>query len=446
MKQIESSPKLVDFSKLPNNLTPLYALPVIEAGTAVTQSLSSYVVTLASRHRLSLRTLLKFVADYCRNEDILAPTIKYIETTRLDTGGPYAALVVNALQSLTDISISGCCWLKLKNALAGNFQGIVRASRQWCIQCYRESREKFGIVYEPLIWSYPGATTCPLHKTKYENTCISCGQLQPNIGGQLDHWYCNYCKKELVGVDSHSRLSVSAQTIAWNLWLHRELGVLVSALWEPTFVPDSLNFKRFISLLARDDPHGYKGLSKRTGIDENNLHQWVRKGPPTFKLFINFCASLGVSPRTVLNTPSDAINEIGQWPAPMPPEPHQKRLKITMNDWPRIRHQMRQMLSKEVPIPTEHEICRLLGVAQGTLRCREPALLKQLTVQRARQKAHARNIARSNLVSLGKRIFKEMQCENHHLTRRTFERALIGHSGCGYKTARAIYTQLYRRW
>ena len=434
----------LDYGRLPDNLTPLYALPVVNAGTDLTQALSSYVVMLAARHRLSLKTLLKFISEYCGKRGIPSPTTKYIETTRLDAGGSYAALLVNVLWTLTGTSVSGCCWLKLQTAFAGNFQGIVRATRQWCIPCYRESRERYGIVYEPLIWSYPGATACPVHHAKYESTCPGCGQRQPLMGAQLDHWHCNYCKTELAGIASKPNIRLDSRIIGWNDWLHRELGLLVSSLWDQTFVPDPANFRQFVSLLAKDDPRGYRGLSMRTNIEENTLSQWVRRSPPAFDLFIRFCASLGSSPLTVLTTPSDAVHEVSKWAAPIPIEPRQKKLNVTTNDWPRIQQELRRIIAQDTAIPALDQICKRLGVAEGTLRSREGILLKQLQLKRLREKARARSLARSDLIRLGTRIFREMRKERRHLSRRTFERELMGRSGCGYRTARAVYSQLYR--
>jgi len=59
--------------------------------------------------------------------------------------------------------------------------------------------------------------------------------------------------------------------MAWNLWLHRELGRLVSGLWDPEFNPHARNFRQFVKMLAQDDPRGYRGLAQRIGINENTL-------------------------------------------------------------------------------------------------------------------------------------------------------------------------------
>lgn len=435
---------LSDFARPPDNLTPLYALPVINAGTSNTQALTSYLGMLAMRHRLSIKTLMKFIREYCEVQDINCPTINYVTTCRLDAGGKYAERLMDVLQVLTGVSVFGCSWLKFQRTFAGNFQSIVRATRQWCDQCYSESREKYTFAYEPLLWSYPGATVCPTHKMRYEDSCAKCGQLQPVMGGQLNHWYCNYCRSELVQHTSRSSRRVDTRSMAWNMWLHRELGLLVSGLWDPGFIPKHANFRLFVSLLAKDDVHGCRGLSKRTGIGENTLSQWTRRGPPAFKYFIWFCAALGVSPRTVLTAPIDAMNEIGEWPAPIEPEPRQKRLNVTRNDWPEIRRKMHCMIATETPIPGADEVCRMLGVSPSTLRYREPALLRRLLVKRNQNKTRARIIATRNLMVLGSRIFKEMREEHRHLTRITFESELIGRSGCGYRAARIVYSRRYR--
>lgn len=137
---------LLDFSKLPNNLTPLYALPVINIGTSYTQSLSSYVAMLAARHRIGLKTLVVVIADHCGGRRTCDLSRKYVEASRLDVGGPYAELLSKTLQTLTGVSLAGCSWVRLHNAFSRNFLGIVRLTRQWCVQCYREYRDKYGGV------------------------------------------------------------------------------------------------------------------------------------------------------------------------------------------------------------------------------------------------------------------------------------------------------------
>ena len=444
MKRAELNCGLLDFSRLPDNLTPLYAVPVINAGAENSQGLSSYISNLAAKHRFGARTLLQFISTYCRGNSITSPSEKYVEACRLDAGGDFSANLVNAIQIMTGVSVSGCCWLKLRTSFAGNFRGINRTTRQWCIQCYRDSRDIHGIVYEPLTWSFPRATVCAIHKARFEECCPKCGQRQTFMSAQTNHWYCNFCGVELAGQSAKARRRVDAGTMAWNSWLHRELNLLVSGLWDSEFNPHAGNFKQFVKLLAQDDPRGYRGLALRTGIAESTLAQWGRRNPPAFDCFVRLCAALGVSPISVLRSPFDALNELRMWSSPILAEPAQKRFSFSSGDWPRIRRQLQQMMAGSATIPAVRQISRMLGVSEGTLRYREPVLVQELAARREVEKARAREIARKHQFALGERIFLEMQRRGRHLTAKTFEKEFISLSTCGYQTARKIYRALYR--
>lgn len=442
--KLHASTDRLDYSRLPNDLTPLYALPVIAAESATTQALSSYVSILALKHRLSLKTLLKFIGDYCTANNVVSHSVKYIEDSRLDSGADYSAYLVSAIQMMTGISVAGCCWLKLRNVFAGNFHGVVRPTRQWCVSCYREQREKFRSVYEPLIWSFPSATICPHHCALYEEICPGCGQLQPLMSSETNHWFCTYCKSELAGQTVKPRLQINRESVDWNIWLHHELGRLIMGLWDGAFTPDNMRFRTFVKILARNDARGYRGLSKQTGVLENTLSEWVRKGPPRFTGFLRFCASLGVSPLSVLSSPVDAVNEIGAWPIKLLSEPRQKRLNLGTTDWTKINKQVQEILSSDKAIPPIREVCRMLGVSEGTLRSGKPELIRLLETKRRRQRRIASDLAKRKLYFLGVKIFEEMHAAERRLNRRTFERELIWRSGCGYKSARAIYSILYQ--
>lgn len=137
--------------------SPLYALVPIGIGTALVESMTSYIARLAEAHCLFPGVLMrKIIAPFAQ--------IHLVGTrgsTSMDTGKATGAFnsahhrarcVVNTLESLTGQqglhALTMLPWTEVFPLF-----GLIRPDRAWCPYCLEEWRTSERIVYEPLLWA-----------------------------------------------------------------------------------------------------------------------------------------------------------------------------------------------------------------------------------------------------------------------------------------------------
>ena len=182
--------------------TPVYALDPIGIGTAMTESLTSYVIRLAEAHSVTVGDFIGRMLSEIPNPKgtILTSAAKAF---RIGSHGfracGYAvngatdrtARWVYALETVTGRpDLRYLTLLSLRSALP---RQVFRRHRAWCPACLEHWRAVGQTVYEPLAWAFDLSSCCPMHKCHLRTACHHCNwQLRP-LGVTSRIGYCQHC-------------------------------------------------------------------------------------------------------------------------------------------------------------------------------------------------------------------------------------------------------------
>jgi TniQ protein len=170
----------------------LYSIPPIAVGTAVAESLTSYVARLAEAHALELRHLMRWEVH---------PRMEPRRSLRhwaLNGTGRMAQKAVTALEALT-----GRCDLRYLTFVPWsdtlNVTPMLRREKAWCPHCYAEWRRSGGVIYEPLLWAVRVIERCRHHDVPLAIECpfADCRARSSPLFGRSRVGYCSACRRWL---------------------------------------------------------------------------------------------------------------------------------------------------------------------------------------------------------------------------------------------------------
>jgi hypothetical protein len=170
--------------------TALPPLPMRGLGTERVEPLDYYVLRMSWTTGWSVRQLSKLL-DTEGSGSSLRPSY-YLFGERREAQ-------ITALERLTGNSDLryGTLWV-LKEIL--NTKGLYRqggATRRWCPACYRHWDPETS--WEPLIWSIPYVSRCPVHRCGLVEECSSCGAKQRRDAPIDQRHRCWSCSASLAG-------------------------------------------------------------------------------------------------------------------------------------------------------------------------------------------------------------------------------------------------------
>jgi TniQ len=179
--------------------TRLYSMPPIAVGTAVAESLTSYVARLAEAHALELRHLLRWEV-YPRMEPR-----RSLRRWALNGNGSMTRKAVVALEALTGRGdLRYLTFVSWSQAL--NVTPMLRRGKAWCPRCYAEWRRSGQVFYEPLLWMVRAVSSCRVHDVSLATECPfpDCRAQSSPLSARPRPGYCNVCHRWL-GSDTTGR-------------------------------------------------------------------------------------------------------------------------------------------------------------------------------------------------------------------------------------------------
>ena len=191
----------------------LYSLEPIGAGTALVESLSSYVARLAEAHSVSVGDLVGRVLSKVPTPQgaIVMRESKACHVGR--HGFRVCSYAVNgvtdrvtkwvhALETATGRRDLGyLTLLPFRYAMPGH---LFHRQRAWCPSCLEQWRANGKTVYEPLLWAIKVSSHCPVHERPLCHTCPRCGRTLNPLGVFCRPGYCERCGGWLEAPDADS--------------------------------------------------------------------------------------------------------------------------------------------------------------------------------------------------------------------------------------------------
>ena len=219
--------------------TPVYALEPMAVGTAMTESISSYIIRLAEAHSVTLGDFIGRMLAKIPNPKGTLIT-QAASASRAGSHGfracSYAingasertAKWVYAIEAATGRSdLRHLTLLSLRFALPCP---VFRPHRAWCPACLDHWRAVGQTAYEPLAWAFQQSACCPLHKQPLRDACHHCSRRLSPLGVFSRIGYCPHCGgwlgQSADDIEPAQDPAVSQQ----NLWATEQIGDLLAML------------------------------------------------------------------------------------------------------------------------------------------------------------------------------------------------------------------------
>jgi transcriptional regulator with XRE-family HTH domain len=253
----------------------LYQLTPIGIGTAMVESLTSYIARLAFSHTVTVGALLEYEVARLIEKKYGAANLQSISRLRgaVHGIGSMTTDLVSALERLTmqqDLHL--LTMLSFGEIIAS--RNLFRDVRSWCPQCYQECYERGDILYEPLLWSLKPVKYCSTHQTALVDRCPNCQQHNPPLSRKFQLGFCSRCHSWL-GRVSGKQSSMDQEDTKLELWRVKTVGDLLAIGVESRNKLSAAHIPAQLSMLAdRATAGNLAALSRRLKIPKNTLWLW----------------------------------------------------------------------------------------------------------------------------------------------------------------------------
>jgi transcriptional regulator with XRE-family HTH domain len=297
-----------------------YCLEPMGMGTSYIECLSSYFVRLANAHCLQPKKLIaQEILPLVRGGDQLPLSADNFMSwlngsTTMNGATIFTHRWVHVLEQLTARSD-----MRFLTMLAWNDvihrRGLVRKTKAWCPDCYKEWRERGRIIYEPLIWYLNSVISCPQHQRPLSKLCpnAGCGKPIPLFADWSRSGYCPHCWCFL-GLGSAIECGEKHFNEINANWINNCVGELLAIAPSLTANPSIGDLALKISLMLRDKAKlDNAALAKKLGVSASNLVGW-QQGLHTmsFDILLKLCHQLQIDVAQLLMSIEDN-KKFGSW-------------------------------------------------------------------------------------------------------------------------------------
>jgi hypothetical protein len=359
----------------------LYGLEPTALGTPMVESLTSYIIRVASAHCVTVGALVAneiaplIDKPYLTNKTSSGMSTQFTSSARAINGvGITSADWVNAMQSLTlRQEVRFLTMLPLKEMLTDN--SLLRKSRAWCSDCYEEWQQKGKAIYEPLLWSISAVTACVSHKLPLRDKCARCNKQSPALPHSSRPGFCPHCNQWLgvaQGSDYAEDESLNEHQLEWQSWIVTHLGTVLTKVYQAASSLKRADVTRLIHTCIRRSTRGdLKAFIRRfSSFNYSTMHGWLSGNVlPELERLMQLCYQTEVSMKDVL------FGRLGV--RDIPPKYVVIRSKdsyyITDADINRMDAALRLILD-EYPPPSPHKMSKRLGCHILTIKQHLPEL------------------------------------------------------------------------
>jgi hypothetical protein len=350
-------------------------------GTPMIESLSSYIVRLASAHCVTVGTLVGTEIAPLINKPYLtgrrsatiSTQFSYISRA-VNSFGVTAIDWVNALQKLTlRQDLRFLTLLPLKGVLTDN--KLLHKVRVWCPNCYEEWRQNDKPVYDPLMWSIRVVTVCQTHKRHLIDKCVHCEKQSPALSCNSQAGFCRHCNLWL-GVTSLPILAedrlLTCSEFKWQSWVIDHLGTTFIEMFRAASPLEAKVIRQLIFICLQRTTRGdVQAFVRRfSSFSYAAMFTWLQGYVlPELERLMMLCYQTEVSMKDVLFG-RESIDNISQGSFPVPLK---NSYHVSTTDVARMAAALRSMLDEDPP-PSQKETATRLGCHVTTIKKHLPHL------------------------------------------------------------------------
>lgn len=357
----------------------LLPLDILGTGSWQQESLCSYMFRQAELHGVTVSQLIQMLNGWQLRQG--RPHLKVCKTLFYTGNGLGMFSFRERMQTLiTSVeyasgrsNLQRATLVPIGRILASQCRDTMRAHRAWCPNCLREDLQQGQPIYDRLVWSLIPVHRCHVHRLLLRDRCPHCGHYQkfPERGGRMTH--CCTCRGDLLAPAHNDEI-----------------------LLEPTFgEQDCIELVQAISSGELDQVHPaaldtFHGQLDRTlpplarvldAIAERSgaARQRAEGVPPTLKTLLKKAYIAQCRVVDILTDPVQAAASAGTLVGDPSLMPQARRPRQPAELLPYVEQTMQELMAQPLSkaIPPLPRLAQELGVSQGYIRHRLPALVLQ---------------------------------------------------------------------
>jgi TniQ len=258
--------------------TLLFPLPIYGAGTAMVESLPSYLYRLSGAHGLPITTFFNHTLLPAMGGDYSAHSCGYLlagrKGTRLLFPTKVSLDLIKILPQLTgQSSFDECILIKLQKAFS--FESSARGVGSWCPLCLEQWVNEHKPVFFPTIWNIAPYRICTEHQVHLLTACPRCALCYPLVWRNVWTIECRRCGVPQIGAmaSANSRATVDPSNRDWQTSIPTK-ELLAWAAMKTEF--PTRNFRENVSKIV-SQAFSSRSLTKSLGISYQSLHNWARE-------------------------------------------------------------------------------------------------------------------------------------------------------------------------
>jgi AraC-like DNA-binding protein len=263
----------------------VYALEPVGIGTAMSESLSSYLIRLAEAHSVGVGDFVGRLLLEIPNPKGAIVTQAALASREGSHGFRACGYAINGTTDRTAAWVyaleaaTGRCDLRyltllsLRSALP---QQIFRRNRAWCPACFEHWRATGEAIYEPLRWTFELSTCCTIHKRSLCNTCPHCDWRLNPIGVFSRIGFCQHCGEWLGCFIGDAEPAQDRTASERKLWASEQIGKLVGMLQQMNPETSRKYFRGSLTVYLEEVLHGNVGaFAEYIHCPRSILQSWL---------------------------------------------------------------------------------------------------------------------------------------------------------------------------
>jgi transcriptional regulator with XRE-family HTH domain len=355
----------------------LYAPTPVGLGTAMGESLTSYLARLAAAHcvypGILLRELVLPMLEEAEMQDNVPDQHPLWRrdgsgSHLINVTGSRAQAALQVLETLTmRTDLNELSLAALTELLP--LRGLTRSRLAWCPICYEEWQANEQIVYDPLLWKFREISLCVRHGVRLQTSCPNCTRSLPHLAWRSRPGYCTFCAWPLYGEQIERPEAIDPETpeFVWQQWVTETLGAVVAQLPSTQGCHKRDRIRLAVNHAVEQLAGGnIAAFARLLDLPRNTVENWCQgKRIPEMDMLLRLCYQLNLSLCEVLFLEVEALQPRLQDSVP---EARFQPRRRTAIDKEQLFHLLDQAAnSPEDPPPSLQEVGQRLGYQPTTL-------------------------------------------------------------------------------
>lgn len=370
--------------------TQLFPVHPIGVGSAVVESLPSYLCRLSVAHGVTVGQMIRYLYE-------TSPWKDHEETPGRCTGEHYinyinelvrpnrlTKFLINELERSTGYNgLVRTTFVPLAGSL-DRCQSTFAKYPRWCPACMHECEVSGGPSYYKLIWQIRDVLHCPEHSVALLERCAECGATQGTRSTRTAAHLCQQCGASLSLVTEEARAIDNGTSQSADLvMLLNQYDQIPDEGVSPERIREGLDryFDWFWENEREEDLYALFGRDRWLSL-------WSGHSPLTLRTLRQIAYTLGVSIYALI------VGELQQKPLALHHEkqyissPFMRVQRAVRYDRETVLQTVRKIISESEDPLKLVEVARKAGVSKGYLRYRFPVLTSQIAEARRKFELH----------------------------------------------------------